>query len=143
MGRGPGKLDKMSKLETVEPFIGAQLTHARRVLVTEDNQEFCLGMELIFATGCLGIYAVPDDDSLKLERRALAVANDLAPMQGHYFADAKILSRFHGQVLCNAWLCFSGEGYCDAIDFGFGDLNLPNAKILSMSSEVIELSINS
>ena len=47
-----------------------------------------------------------------------------------------------GQMLCNAWVCFSGDNYCDSVDFGFGDLNFPNVKVLSLTSELIELSVS-
>ena len=131
----------MKGLESIDQFIGTQLAKAERLVVIEEDREFVSGIELTFSTGCLLIRAVSLDDSLDIERVS-DWDTDYFPEQHFCREDTKIFHRFVGQMLCNAWVCFSGDNYCDSVDFGFGDLNFPNVKVLSLTSELIELSVS-
>ena len=128
----------MKRLESIDPFIGTQLVEAQRLIVVEEDREFCVGIELIFSTGRLLVRAVSEDDSLDIERVSWCGA-DYFPEQRFCRTNTKVFHRYLGQALCNAWVCFSGDDYCDSVDFGFGDLNFPNVKVLSLTSELIEL----
>lgn len=131
----------MKGLESIDQFIGTQLVKAGRLVTIEEDREFVSGIELTFSTGSLLIRAVSLDDSLDIERVSGWDTNCF-PEQHFCRKDTKIFHRFVGQVLCNAWVCFSGDNYCDSVDFGFGDLNFPNVKVLSLTSELIEFSVS-
>ena len=87
------------------------------------------------------IRAVPEDDSLEIS--VPSGGEDGHPRLPDNVAreDTSHFAPHIGQPLVNVWACFPQANYCDALDFGFGDLCLPNVKILSLVSEIIELSV--
>ena len=131
----------MKQLKKIDPFIGKILVDARRIFVEADDEEFCVGIELTFTSGQLLIRALSETDTLSVEH-VLSNSEEIESWERRSLKRSTCFYKYKGQLLVNAWVCFGSENYCDAIDFGFGDLNLPNVKVLSLTSEVIELAVS-
>jgi len=131
----------VKEIEYIDRFIGATLLDARRLLVVEDEWCFCSGIELTFTAGGFVVYAATEDDSLDISVSVLGEDEDPCLPGKFERADTSQFARHFGQRLANVWACFPKANYCDALDFGFGDLCLPNVKVLSLVSEIIELRV--
>ena len=124
----------------LDPLIGSALVSAKSLYANEENS--CIGIRYDLERGSFVVLAVEDNDSIAIQ----AVVDENSGIgkfdsSSVLLLDAPISGAHVGEIFANYWLCKGGPNYVDGVDFGFGDLNFPNVKLLCSLSEVLEFSI--